>query len=143
MGYTHYFTTKKNITLNQMKSISNDFRKIVPKLDVKLLHEYDRPDTTPEISEDVIIFNGAGEDGHETFVLDRTTFDFSFCKTAQKPYDLAVTTCLVIAKHYLKGEIDISSDGGAEDWKQAIDICKKELKINDIEFTTNLITKGE
>jgi len=52
---------------------------------------------------------------------------FEFCKTAYKPYDLAVTICLIIAKHYLAKQILISSDGSIDNWKEAMLICQKIL----------------
>ncbi len=52
---------------------------------------------------------------------------FTFCKTAYKPYDLAVNICLVIAKHYLKDDILISSDGEMQHWVEAIIITQKLL----------------
>jgi len=48
---------------------------------------------------------------------------FNFTKTAFKPYDLAVNVCLIIAKHYLKDQIKISSDGEISAWKDAMEIC--------------------
>jgi hypothetical protein len=52
---------------------------------------------------------------------------FEFCKTAYKPYDLAVIICLIIAKHYLKEEILISSDGEIDTWRDGMLICQKIL----------------
>lgn len=48
---------------------------------------------------------------------------FQCTKTAFKPYDLAVTVCLVIAKHYLGEQIDIRSDGSMENWHEAMQMC--------------------
>jgi len=48
---------------------------------------------------------------------------FQFTKTAYKPYDLAVTVCLVIAKHHLGEQITIQSDGNMENWYEAINLC--------------------
>ena len=52
---------------------------------------------------------------------------FDCCKTAYKPYDLAVTICLVIAKHYLKNDITISSDGNITHWQEAMQLCQHFL----------------
>jgi len=52
---------------------------------------------------------------------------FEFCKTAYKPYDLAVIICLIIAKHHLKEEIIVSSDGTVDQWKDGMLICQKIL----------------
>ena len=48
---------------------------------------------------------------------------FACCKTAYKPYDVAVTAFLVIVKHHLGDEIKISSDGEESDWDDARKLC--------------------
>ena len=52
---------------------------------------------------------------------------FEFCKTAYKPYDLAVIICLIIAKHHLKKQIIVTSDGALDKWKDGMLICQKIL----------------
>lgn len=48
---------------------------------------------------------------------------FQCTKTAFKPYDLAVTVCLVIAKQHLGDQIVIHSDGDMENWHEAMQLC--------------------
>jgi hypothetical protein len=50
---------------------------------------------------------------------------FGFCKTAYKPYDIAVTAFLLICKHHLKSRIVVSSDGEDKDWFDAKMLCDK------------------
>jgi hypothetical protein len=52
---------------------------------------------------------------------------FEFCKTAYKPYDLAVIICLIIAKHHLKEQILVDSDGTIDNWQDGMLICQKIL----------------
>lgn len=52
---------------------------------------------------------------------------FNCCKTAYKPYDLAVIICLIIAKHHLGKAIQISSDGTQVQWQDGMVICQKIL----------------
>ena len=52
---------------------------------------------------------------------------FEFCKTAYKPYDLAVIICLIIAKHHLADALTVSSDGTDEQWMDGKIICQKIL----------------
>ena len=94
-----------------------------------------------------------GNCSHETFSLVQQMNDipehrqeeakqnkriFDCTKTAYKPYDLAVTACLIIAKHYLGNEIIISSDGELPQWKDAIGITEHflnyghDFKLEDI-----------
>lgn len=48
---------------------------------------------------------------------------FECCKTAFRPYDLAVTAFLLIAKHYLKDKIAVSTDGEQPQWDDARRLC--------------------
>lgn len=52
---------------------------------------------------------------------------FQFCKTAFRPYDLAVTAFLVIAKRRLGDKIIVSTDGEDEHWFDAKFLCQMEL----------------
>jgi hypothetical protein len=52
---------------------------------------------------------------------------FCFCKTAFRPYDLAVTAFLVIADHYLGDQIVISSDGEQQHWFDAMLLCAEHF----------------
>jgi hypothetical protein len=100
-------------------------------------------DGDPEITERWIRLNGPTADdlGHESFVIDpspwkvwdeqaalghvewanceraqleATGFVTGFCKTARKPYDIAVTTVLLRCRHLAPDAFVIASDG---DWK--------------------------
>ena len=52
---------------------------------------------------------------------------FACCKTAFRPYDLAVTAFLVIAKHHLGDQIRVTSDGGPQQWFDAKLLCSMVL----------------
>ena len=83
-----------------------------------------------------------GDCSHETFSLERVLeipdykqnddmknggLIFECTKTAFKPYDLAVTVALVIAKHHFKRGIKVASDGEIENWEEAMQLCKHFL----------------
>lgn len=56
--------------------------------------------------------------GHETFYLSYEDNDeFTFCKTARKPYDLAVQTILIRGQHL--GILRFKSDGDLNEWGAA------------------------
>lgn len=118
MGYTHYFEQGKPATKEQWDAITEAFKKIAPSLPIQ--REDDDP-ARPEITEDRIIFNGIGDNGHETMLLERAGHGFQFCKTARKPYDRAVITLLTIANNLAPGTWVISSDGSAKEWQPDID----------------------
>ena len=61
---------------------------------------------------------------------------FNCCKTAYKPYDLAVIICLIITKHHLAKDILVASDGTLDNWKDGMLICQKILGYG-LDFTFN------
>jgi len=86
----------------------------------------------PEVSDSQIRFNGVGNDGYETFILKKNAYtkdQFNFCKTAHKPYDLAVGLVLLIAKNHSPNSIRVSSDGDWDsDWNEIKDFYKEIFK---------------
>ena len=91
-----------------------------------------------------------GDCSYETFSLDQSVpkeqlknldedgYYFNCTKTNYKPYDLAVNVCLIIAKHYLKGQIKITSDGNMDNWIEGIQLCEHFLGYGeDFHFGNN------
>jgi len=71
---------------------------------------------------------------------------FEFCKTAFKPYDLAVITFLIIAKCHLKDSIFVSSDGRDSHWFDGKMLCQVVLGYGlefFIDTTTGYLTRKE
>lgn len=64
---------------------------------------------------------------HEWQEPDKDGLWFEFCKTAFRPYDLAPTAFLVVAKHHLGGRIKVRSDGDEPHWQDAKWLCQLEL----------------
>lgn len=60
-------------------------------------------------------------------VEDENGLWFEFCKTGRRPYDLVVTSFLVIAKHHLGDRIKVQSDGEEEEWEAAKRLCNRVL----------------
>lgn len=52
---------------------------------------------------------------------------FQFCKTAFKPYDMAIISFLIIAKERLKEKIRVKSDGEDAHWFDGKILCELEL----------------
>ena len=104
MGYTHYWDFNESVSMTDelSKQIAHDINVVVDKH--KNILECD---LTPR----AFYFNGKGENSHETFALSSFRGNFNFCKTARKPYDIAVCKVLLILKHYLGDGIDVRSDG--------------------------------
>jgi len=140
LGYTHYYYIKEGTIPSEIwERICQDFRSLilfVPSNSINKQNGLLALDVS--ITPDVIQFNGVGEGRHETFVLSRLNYReewqngdsdmlFNFCKTARKPYDLFVCSCLIIAKNHLKNDIKVTSDGEQSDWAEAIILCQNSV----------------
>jgi len=107
--------------------------------------ECDKIDKPPKITKTEIIFNGKGDDGHETFLFRRDDKPseplmhpspenlkglscFNFCKTAQKPYDKYVVACCILAKVIFDKDVRFSSDGDIENLQEGKELAEKVLQ---------------
>lgn len=136
MGYTHYYRQKRSFTKREWAELTVKINKILDYCGpfVELQLEYYRP-RPPCVNGSTVRFNGADDDGHETFVLTKAKRKleswespdpsgvFNFCKTARKPYDFAVCLCLLATP---KDVIKLSSDGNwNEEWAEPRKAYKK------------------
>ena len=140
MGYTHYWRgTDAVLRPETWQKIVDDFKKIYERNNGAsvLALEYDEADKPPKIDYEEIRFNGKDDDGHETFLLTPELDDFTFCKTAYKPYDKFVTAALILAKHHARAAgvdwINVSSDGDTDDWgagfRMVVDLLGDDVKM--------------
>lgn len=152
MGYTHYWKFKKNP--KDCKNGSNKFaksvellKKCLAKVPAEIEGEtYDWENLTkkpvkipfvlkggngegePKFTDELVCFNGDNsiDCDHETcyFALDNDRYAFDFCKTARKPYDVAVCLALLCFKKNFGNDFSYSSDGNKDDagWKMAHNI---------------------
>lgn len=96
----------------------------------RVVEEYDAPNMPPDLSPNYVQFNGAGEDGHQAFVLSRCPDDyFSFTKTNRKGYTVTVMAFLLIVLENAPGCLELScgdtyGTGRLESdlWKDARDL---------------------
>jgi hypothetical protein len=140
MGYTHYYYQKKSFSTSEWTDIQNAVKQIVSycnKNKIKLVYEYNL-DSAPEVNGSVVRFNGYQDEGHETFVLEKKMPKpepwqsnqneyFCFCKTARKPYDLAVGLVLLAMTNLSDGVVSVSSDGDWDSEWQAIRSTYEEI----------------
>lgn len=138
MGYTHYWYRETSIPTKSFNAIVKDFKTIQPEFHVNLGDWEGSFGTKPSINKTLVSFNGIGEYSHESMYFpkvlneDRITSDngliFQFCKTARKPYDIAVCSFLIIAKHYLGDKFKVHSDGEIKDeWQDSMNLCQEKL----------------
>jgi hypothetical protein len=75
MGYTHYFTQTRDFTREEWKQIREELEALLKDVEhvrgIPLANGNGDHGTSPEISDDRIWFNGAGDGAHETFCLNR------------------------------------------------------------------------
>jgi len=127
MGYTHYWRMPEPIDAETFKKIAKDFSLIATACS-DILAGWDGTGS-PKITDNEINFNGIEDMSHENMLMriNDPDHDFSFCKTAMKPYDVAVTSLLIIVKHYLKDGITVTSDGDIQDWADGKSLCQNTL----------------
>jgi len=120
---------------NKFNKASNDCKKVTEWLKVPIQFEFDTA-IKPIFTDNLVHFNGVDEEGHETFLIQQT-FEgyrqeidgklFQFCKTARKPYDTAVTACLIIFKHHFGNDFVVKSDGYPSEWQNGLNAVKECL----------------
>jgi hypothetical protein len=116
MGYTNYWTVANELTLEQKQSMRDFANKVIDNAGI-VLGDY-QGINQPIINTDEISFNGDDTQNlsHETFCLELTRAEWSFCKTNRKPYDIAVKACLIHAQ----------SIGVVSEWRFDGDISEVE-----------------
>lgn len=132
MGYTHYFAFSKEKAAD-IKDGDKKFRKAVKLFkegikqlpDLKLCNGWGEGE--PVITYEEVCFNGSAKLGEdcETFFLPlnepMSPLD-KFCKTKEKPYDVAVCLALLCFEKSFGNDFKCESDGNkttAEGWVKA------------------------
>lgn len=171
MGYTHHWYRPKTIKRSAWDVFKADVEKILanlPKLtptaggyyaDAPVVVRFEDDNIgPPQVDDELVRFNGIGEMGHETFFVTRTVTPekwdrpkhkglfFAFCKTARKPYDVAVVACLCALKA-AEPEVELSSDGDANERKEGAQLFKdatgKEPPVWDCDLPECATCKGD
>lgn len=147
MGYTHYWTQVRDFTCEEWRQIGADVMPILNDVQhaqgVPLGDGEGNPGTQPVFTADHILFNGVGDDSHETFVLYRRRpakepwqrrRGGDFCKTARKPYDLAVTAMLCYlatvpgnTELFERPAFSVHSDGHGSEWLAGLAAARRAL----------------
>ena len=130
MGYTHYYTLGHRDDL-KIEEIGRDIAKLIDVSEVDIVDGMGDPGTKPIIDSEIILFNGSGEQSHESFCYP-PDFEgreaaglfpagFAFTKTDRKPYGSVVAASLLAIKHHIGADVVLESDGGFEDeeWMDA------------------------
>lgn len=120
MGYTHYFKMLDNATPEMYKAFSDEAHEILRTAEInkgiQLADGMGEELTAWQADDERVMFNGFGDDAHETFLWTPNSTGFNFCKTAQKPYDVVVVAVLIALGRAYGDAVEISSDGEYADW---------------------------
>jgi hypothetical protein len=152
MGYTHYWTQTRSFTADEWAETSADIKEILDYtenlLGVPLANGMGDAATRPIFDSDDITFNGLGDDAHETFTIHRKrqkeweggSMGGDFCKTAEKPYDIAVTACLCYLASVAETH-SVSSDGKGADFIDGLSAAAKALprKANVLDIPVDIM----
>ena len=128
MGYTHYFKQNKPVSDQQWTAFGKDAKVVLEHIQNKLGIVLVSNDSNVAIIDSERV-NLNGDDtcdlDHETFYLAKDYREFNFCKTARKPYDLAVCSLLLLAHEHMPVHHDIGSDGDFAEWQDAMELNAK------------------
>lgn len=126
MGFTHYFTVASKVSKANRVAFINAVEDIIRVSGIPICNECGDVGTKPTITADRIMFNGEGDDSHETFSVPFKDGGWDFCKTARKPYDKVVVACLLIGMQ-LGVITKFTSDGSDShtDFDEAKELLKK------------------
>ena len=140
MGYTHYWTQTRDFTRDEWSQIQEDMEALLKDVQhvqgIPLANGEGALGTSPEITDAKIWFNGAGDGSCETFCLYRKRppktpgerRGWDFCKTARRPYDLAVTAALCyLATVPDPGSHSVNSDGNGRDFLDGLEEARRAL----------------
>jgi hypothetical protein len=138
LGYTHYTTQTKSFTTDEWQETSDSIREILAYtenlLGVPLADGNGTPGTRPVFDADAIMFNGVGDDSHETFIVHSRRqkaynggrIGLDFCKTARKPYDVAVTACLCYLSSVTETHA-VTSDGKGSNFLDGLNAARQAV----------------
>lgn len=112
MGYTHYWKFNEKPSEEKFFELVEGVKQIVATAEEAGIAIGEQVYESGYFS-----FNGVGGEAHETFSMLIQSEESDFCKTAQKPYDMAVTASLILAKKIFGEGIQIKSDGNWKDWE--------------------------
>lgn len=129
--FSHYIIKRpKRINQSTFDQIADDISLLIANSDVPVAGQHGEGDRI--INNDLIEFNGLGEEACEAFQLKRKVEDSSMnaIKTMALPYDLLVQASLIVFKFYLGDKFIFTTDGEFEDWRKAIGYVRYHLDID-------------
>jgi hypothetical protein len=134
MGYTHYLYRAPELEPAHYTAFAAEARTLLRDIDAILVRDHGTGLAGPQgtgavvVTDELVSFNGAAPSDYETCRIERSVAPddyrrgdpddhgrvFSFCKTAYKPYDAAVTAVYALAVDHFGAAVAADSDGGPE-----------------------------
>lgn len=141
MGYTHYMEMDKKISAANKKKIVADMKVLEKHFKANGLQLFDGIGEKKGVAykKNYFTFNGDSSKGeaHESFYVEYGEDDYNFCKTARKPYDVAVTAAMVMIKTHLGDAVRISGDGSFEGFNDGIIEFNRAFPERNVAFKPN------
>lgn len=152
MGYTHYWYIRKELPVEKWAAFKKDCEALLDADSAEGIVWSRKDKIFPYITDDLIVFNGVGQNGFESFSFSRNHGlkesnkpEFNCCKTRQKPYDKYVVDVLILAEKHFGDLIRVKSDGHWPDVKRDRELekereCEKlfsthiSLSLPDVQF---------
>jgi hypothetical protein len=137
MGYSHFWRRPVVVSRDAWLPMQADIRRLINAFQSPLVWGHDEPNWKPEVSANLIQFNG--QPGFEDFSFprfyggrfgqapDAEGREFQCCKSGGRPYDVLLTASLIGIKRRLGDLVVITSDGEDVDWEPARAFCLKVL----------------
>lgn len=129
MGYTHYWRNVNTITEENIDVINRIINRYEAESDKKIVNGLREKGTQPEVSTELIAFNGEEEQGCETLYIEPGKKGFNCCKTKYRKYDAVV--CAVLLYLEQQGVIEeLDSDGDmaySNEWLTAKALLNRAL----------------
>lgn len=154
MGYTHYFRRIPGYDRAAYAALCADVSAIVGSLrDAGSPLAGPLGEGLPEITAERVAFNGAAPDDYETFSWEANCCHwdpyakpgarvFCFCKTAQRPYDVAVVAVLLCAHYHYGDAVTLGSDGDASELGPGLALARSIFPSRGLTLAPFGVTEG-
>ncbi len=154
MGFTRHWHRKLHLPDDGWKLMLDDMLLVWSAADVPIAYDFNVPAQVPIVGRDgsypdmgsIVRFNGIGEDGHETVLVQqhwemgflekaRTTtqlgpdWRWDFCKTNRKPYDTVLCCLLACMKRRMPNDVALSITDPKEFFEGAWTGCQPAREV--------------
>ena len=139
MANSHCYTLKRTPDLCA-QAIIGDIASLIAASDVSIVNDAGEPGTLPLIADDMVLFNGEEPDSCEPFQYPPDTewnrryglpVGFGRVKTSFYPYDEVVKASLMVIKHHLGEDVEVSSADDVLGTPEAVSLFERTFPDRD------------